>query len=265
MAAAPTVVLPALLSSEQQSVAAVLRQIDGGPALGELYPTQDPGTVQNLVGAAHARLDEVTSVVTQRPTLAKAAWDWGFGDWESALGAASHMGRRDIAEVLIAHGARPNLFTFAMLGQVDVVRAICTANPGIQRTSGPHGITLLRHAIAGKEPAQDVVEYLTQLGGADESPVDLPLDEVAAKAYTGQYEPIGMPFTRLVISWSAKQNGLTFQRDARTPRALRHEGNHIFHPAGAPGVQIVFSVIEGTGLDLTIKDGDSTLVARRAN
>jgi hypothetical protein len=34
--------------------------------------------------------------------LARAAWDWGFGDWETALGAASHMGSRPI---------RPDQFT----------------------------------------------------------------------------------------------------------------------------------------------------------
>ena len=122
---------------------------------------------------------------------AKAAWDGGFGDWESARGAASHMGRRDITEVLIEHGARPNLFTFAMLGQVDVVRAICRANPGIQRLHGPHGITLRSHARNGGAQAASVVEYLEELGGADVGQVNEPLDEQTARIYSGDYEPGG--------------------------------------------------------------------------
>ena len=54
-----------------------------------------------------------------------------------------------------------------MLGQLDVVRAIIQANPGIQRLHGPHGITLLRHAQAGGEQAAKVVDYLSELGDAN--------------------------------------------------------------------------------------------------
>jgi len=43
------------------------------------------------------------------------------------LGAASHMGRRDIAEILIEHGARSNLFTSTMLGHLEAVRAYIKA------------------------------------------------------------------------------------------------------------------------------------------
>ena len=87
------------------------------------FPAQDPALVRDVVGAAHVRIDRVRELVEASPALAKASWDWGFGDWESALGAASHMGRRDIADLLISHGARPNLFTFAMMGNLAVVRS----------------------------------------------------------------------------------------------------------------------------------------------
>ncbi|MCC6909878.1 MAG: hypothetical protein IT430_18235 [Phycisphaerales bacterium] len=265
MSATPAVALSALLAPEQRAAAHLLGRLEGGPSFGESYPSQDPQIVQMIVGAAHTKLDEVTSLVKQRPALARASWDWGFGDWESALGAASHVGRRDIAEVLLAHGARANLFTFAMLGQVDVVRAICTAHPGIQRTPGPHGITLLKHAVAGEDEAHDVVEYLTALGGADESPANLPVDEAAAKPYVAQYEPIGMPHVRLSIAWSDKRQGLMLSRDDRSARFLLNEGGHVFHPVGAPDVSITFSVIEDLALDMTIIDGDHTLIARRVN
>ena len=163
-------------AARPRSAAAVTRWIDGG-SLPASFPTQDPDVVRLVVGKAHVDYEVVHELVTARPQLAKAAWDWGFGDWESALGAASHMGRRDIVDVLLAHGARPNLFTFAMLGQLDVVRATCRGNPGIQRVPGPHGITLLQHADAGGDEAAAVVEYLRELGDADVRPTNLPLDE----------------------------------------------------------------------------------------
>ena len=43
------------------------------------------------------------------PALLNATWDWGAGDFETALGAASHMGNRESAGVLLARGARLDL------------------------------------------------------------------------------------------------------------------------------------------------------------
>src|SRR5438128_475472 len=58
-------------------------------------------TVEAMVAKAHGDLDAVRELLDSEPSLANAAWDWGGGDWESALGAAAHMGRRDIAEPLL--------------------------------------------------------------------------------------------------------------------------------------------------------------------
>ena len=82
------------------------------------YPAIDDETASEVVGKSHSDFDKVKALVTKRPELARASWDWGFGDWESALGAASHMGRRDIAELLISFGARPTIFTYAMFTNV---------------------------------------------------------------------------------------------------------------------------------------------------
>ena len=57
-----------------------------------LYPTTNSEDVRKVVGAAHARFDLVQEIVNARPELAKATYAWGFSDWESALGAAAHMG-----------------------------------------------------------------------------------------------------------------------------------------------------------------------------
>ena len=59
-------------------------------------------SVQEFVGNAHGDFDAVRTALEADATLANAAWDWGDGDWETGLGAAAHMGRRDIAELLLA-------------------------------------------------------------------------------------------------------------------------------------------------------------------
>jgi hypothetical protein len=70
--------------------------------VGDIFPTQPPELVREMVTVAHFDLNRVQELVVARPSLARAAWDWGFGDWETALGAASHMGNRPIAEYLIS-------------------------------------------------------------------------------------------------------------------------------------------------------------------
>jgi hypothetical protein len=120
----------------------------------------DPTLVQSFVGNAHGDLDAVRSALADEPLLANAAWDWGGGDWETALGAAGHMGRRDIADVLIAHGARLDVFVAAMLGEVEIVGAILSAYPEAREAKGPHGIPLRAHAEAGGEQACGVLDLL---------------------------------------------------------------------------------------------------------
>ena len=106
---------------------------------------------------------------------------------ETALGAASHVGNREIAEYLLSKGARPSIFSAAMLGQLDVVKAFVAAQPGVQKTWGPHGITLLAHAEAGGDRAKAVLDYLTTLGDANERPDLKPLTAEEMKALAGTY------------------------------------------------------------------------------
>jgi len=126
-------------------------------------PQLDPQLVQDFVRAAHGNLDKVTALVSERPTLVNAVWDWGSGDWESGLGAAAHTGRREIAEFLLARGARMDVFAAAMLGHLDLVRAHLAAVPDALTAAGPHGIPLLTHAKMGGEPARPVLDYLQGL------------------------------------------------------------------------------------------------------
>jgi hypothetical protein len=57
----------------------------------------DHQMVLKFVQNSHRNLDEVKVMLKAEPTLVNATWDWGGGDWETGLGGASHMGRRDIA------------------------------------------------------------------------------------------------------------------------------------------------------------------------
>jgi ankyrin repeat protein len=125
----------------------------------EAPPALETGLVRDFVANAHGDLDLVRDALDREPALLNAAWDWGGGDWETGLGAAAHMGRRDIAELLLGRGARMDVFAAAMLGHVDVVRAILAADPAARDAKGPHGIPLLAHAEAGGATA--VVELLT--------------------------------------------------------------------------------------------------------
>jgi hypothetical protein len=228
---------------------------------GASFPTQPPELVREMVGAAHGNLARVNELLARQPTLARAAYDWGFGDWEDALGAASHVGNREIAGVLLRHGARPSIFSAAMLGQLDVVKAFVDASPGIESTPGPHGITLMRHALAGGPPAQRVVEYLKTLPGADARPESVSITAGQMSDLVGDYVYGAAADERITIAVS--KNGVTFTRRGASARNLVHVGDRAFFPVGAPNVRIAFRQ-SPAGMRLTIHDGELVLEATRA-
>jgi hypothetical protein len=126
----------------------------------EAPPALESDLVREFVANAHGDLEAVRNALADEPALVNASWDWGGGDWETGLGAAAHMGRRDIAELLLAHGARIDLFAAAMLGEVEIVHAILAVHPEMRDAKGPHTIPLRAHAEAGGEQARAVLELL---------------------------------------------------------------------------------------------------------
>lgn len=126
----------------------------------ETPPALERDLVRDFVADAHGGLEAVRTALAGEPALANASWDWGGGDWETGLGAAAHVGRRDLAELLLAHGARLDVFAAAMLGETEVVRAILAAQPNMRDSLGPHGIPLRAHAKAGGEAACAVLDLL---------------------------------------------------------------------------------------------------------
>jgi hypothetical protein len=129
----------------------------------ERMPALKINLVQEFVAVAHTDLNRVKEMLAEEPGLVNATWDWGGGDFETALGAAAHMGARDIALFLIEHGARLDIFAAAMLGKLDIIKAALAAFPDAIKTPGPHGIPLIAHAQAGGEEAKSVLEYLQSL------------------------------------------------------------------------------------------------------
>jgi hypothetical protein len=142
--------LPFMQSASSQTPAPIPARPD--PLAGDL--------VKRFVVAAHGDLDATRDLLDKEPRLIKATWDWGGGDFETALGGASHMGRRDIAGFLLERGAPIDLFAAAMLGELSIVRAALEARASLARVPGPHGIPLLAHAKAGGPAAAPVFDYI---------------------------------------------------------------------------------------------------------
>lgn len=221
------------------------------------FPQQDRDHVQATVGASHGRFERVRELVDAYPELAKCAWDWGFGDWETPLGAASHTGQREIARYLIEHGARPNIFTFAMLGHAEVVRAMLDAEPALRSSAGPHGLTLDHHARVGGDEAEPVRKLLAAI------PVDTPPTSVSGRPdafYHGDYRTTNAP--ALPIKVASNQRGLTLQIGETATRNLFPTGADSFYPAGAPSVRVVFEADAQRVTALRVRAAGTEIVAR---
>ncbi len=126
-------------------------------------PPIETKLVQEFVAVAHTDLDRVKELLAQEPGLLNATWDWGGGDFETALGAAGHMGNKEIANFLLGKGARLDVFVAAMLGKLEIAKAMLAAYPNTHKTLGPHGIPLSAHAKAGGEDAAEVLKLLESL------------------------------------------------------------------------------------------------------
>jgi hypothetical protein len=144
---------PLLLTGQ---TATVNNQPRGNPLL--------PEKVKEFVVAGHSELEKVKAMLAETPNLLYAAWDWGNGDFETALEGSGHMGNKEIASYLIAQGARPNIFVQAMLGKTELVKQQLNLFPELLNSKGAHGFTLLHHAIQGGENAKALVAYLDEKG-----------------------------------------------------------------------------------------------------
>jgi len=124
----------------------------------------DKELVFEFVKAGHNDLKKVKSMLAKNPNLINCSWDWGNGDFETAIGGASHLGNKEIAGFLISHGARINIFTLAMMGELHILQQLIDVYPKTLNAKGPHGFTLLHHARAGGSENEDLVDFLISKG-----------------------------------------------------------------------------------------------------
>lgn len=106
-------------------------------------------------------------MLSAQPLLLNASWDWGGGDFETAIGAAGHMGLREEANYLLAKGARSDIFVLTMLGKTAIVKGMLADYPALLNSAGPHGFTLLHHAEKGGKEAEELFDFLQSLGLKD--------------------------------------------------------------------------------------------------
>jgi hypothetical protein len=133
-------------------------------------PQTNRQLVQDFVIYAHSDPDMTLTLLGKEPALINASVDWGGGDWESGLGAASHMGRKDIVELLLSRGARIDIFCAAMMGLFDAVKAALTLEPRLIDARGPHGFSLHFHAQVGGKGSEGVLDYLQSIRKIEMTP-----------------------------------------------------------------------------------------------
>jgi hypothetical protein len=236
----------------------------------DAFPQQDPALVKDAVGASHGNFARIRELVEKQPAMARASIDWGFGDWETCIDAAAHVGNKPIADFLLAHGARPTIFSAAMMGQLDTVKAFVAARPGIQKTLGPHGITLMSHAKAGGPDAAAVVQYLATLGDADTPTATQPLAAADRDALVGKYVYGSGPRDFFTVDlqqdlFDRTRLNLGIDRpNSPARRGLGHLGNLVFFPTGVPTAKIAFRREGGKVTQLTLADPNVMLTARRS-
>lgn len=140
--------------------------------------------VQDFVVYAHSDLEMTKKLAEKYPAVLNGMMDWGNGDWESALGGASHMGRHDIVEFLLEKGARIDIFCATMMGQLDAVRAFLTLQPKLIDARGPHGFNLHFHAQLARDGGK-TLDYLQSVKKVELKPnpfLKKPADPPAKKS-----------------------------------------------------------------------------------
>jgi len=119
-------------------------------ATGARYAPPDLGAYSvtergRVVGVAHTDLDAVRAAVERHPDLVHAV----ATTTEGAVEAAAHMGRHDIADLLLEHGAPYAIPTAVMRNDLARVRALLDQDPDRIRERGAHDFALLWYPVIG--------------------------------------------------------------------------------------------------------------------
>jgi len=220
---------------------------------------------REFVGACHFPIDKVRKMLKGNPDLSRASWDWGFGDYESAIGACSHTGQIAIIDLLLAHGARPTIFTLATLDKVDAIKMYIETVPDARATEGPHSISMYRHAQAGK--ASRVMEYLESVNlNIGRELFDTDFSKVSK--FVGVFAWRPSQTQRFEIKWAEKSGCLAVSTSGiiernLIPLAEGLEPNEIFagRPAGSRGARVAFRSPD----ELVVRYAGNTWVCKRVD
>ena len=118
--------------------------------------------IYEFVLAAHRNLDDVKKIYEANPLILNCTNQSKKGDFETAMGGAAHMGRKDIADYLLSKGARLDIFSMCFLGYDEAVKQMINSQPQLLKAPGPHGFSLLHHAKVGKH--NKMMEWLKEKG-----------------------------------------------------------------------------------------------------
>jgi ankyrin repeat protein len=115
--------------------------------------------VNQFASFAHVDFDKVKELFQATPALlnTRASWD------ESAIEAAAHMGRFEMAAWLAERGFAVSTCTAALLGQETLVKASLATDPLAVHERGAHDIALLAYTAFAREQTA-IAERLLKAG-----------------------------------------------------------------------------------------------------
>ncbi len=114
---------------------------------------------QELFAAARTGdVPKVTRLLASDPELVNARDEGGL----SVLLTSLYHGRRDVADVLLAHGPRLDIFEAAAAGRLERVRALLDADPGLLDAYSRDGFYPL--GLAAFFGRADVAQHLLERG-----------------------------------------------------------------------------------------------------
>lgn len=152
---------------------------------------------------------------------------------DSPLLLALYHGRRDLAELLVAHGRRPDVHEAAALGDVEALRRILDAEPGAMTAYSSDGWTALH--LAGFMGHLDAVRLLLERG-ADANALSVNAMR-NTPLHAGLAGPLGHEGARLLVEAGADVN------------ARQHGGYVPLHSAANNGALETIDLLLDRGAD----------------
>jgi ankyrin repeat protein len=196
------------------------------------------GVAQRMIDAVKVGdADALRAILQSEPDAATARVDGG----DSPLMLALYMGRRDLAELMLAHGRQPDGAEAAALGDMELLRAALDAEPGLITRFTHDGWTLLH--LAGFFGHADAVRLLLERGSDANA---LSINQMRnTPLHAGLSGPMGIDGVRLLVEAGADVN------------ARQHGGFTPMHSAANRGaIEIIDLLLDrGADPDAAAEDG----------